>query len=87
MSVLIWLVPLAMAMGGAGLLAFLWSLKNGQYEDLSGAAARILLQEEVDRPLSDVEASQPVKSRLACNGRQTVEETTDRTIRVSRMKR
>lgn len=45
MSVLIWLVPIALLMGAAGLAAFFWSLKTGQYEDLTGSAARILLDE------------------------------------------
>ena len=46
MSVLIWLVPIALLMGAAGLAAFFWSLKTGQYEDLTGSAARILLDED-----------------------------------------
>lgn len=52
MSVLIWLVPIALLMGAAGLAAFFWSLKSGQYEDLSGAAERILLDDE-DHPIAD----------------------------------
>jgi cbb3-type cytochrome oxidase maturation protein len=50
MSALVWLVPIALLMGLAGLGAFFWSLKNGQYEDTSGAAERILLNDD-DRPL------------------------------------
>jgi cbb3-type cytochrome oxidase maturation protein len=42
MEVLVILVPLALALGLAGLVAFLWSLKNGQYEDLDGAAWRAI---------------------------------------------
>jgi len=38
MEVLVILVPLALGLGLAGLLAFLWSLKSGQYDDLDGAA-------------------------------------------------
>jgi cbb3-type cytochrome oxidase maturation protein len=38
MEVLVILVPLALGLGLLGLLAFLWSLKSGQYEDLDGAA-------------------------------------------------
>ena len=49
MSVLIWLIPVAIAMGGLGLLAVMWSLKSGQFEDLDGAAERILLPED-DKP-------------------------------------
>lgn len=51
MSVLVWLVPIALLMGLAGLGAFFWSMKSGQYDDLSGAAERILLNED-DRPLA-----------------------------------
>lgn len=42
MNVLVFLVPLALFLGLAGLAAFLWSLRNGQYEDLDGAAYRVL---------------------------------------------
>lgn len=45
MDSLIWLVPLALLLGGLGLGAFLWSLRSGQYEDLDGAAARILFDD------------------------------------------
>lgn len=44
------LIPISLALGVIGLAAFLWSLKSGQYEDLDGAAERILLDEK-DRPL------------------------------------
>ncbi len=42
MTALAWLVPVALALGGAGLAAFLWSLKSGQFEDLEGAGWRAL---------------------------------------------
>jgi cbb3-type cytochrome oxidase maturation protein len=42
MNVLVYLVPMALALGLAGLAAFLWSLRSGQYEDLEGAALRVL---------------------------------------------
>ena len=48
MSSLVFLVPLALLLGGAALAAFLWSLRSGQYDDLDGAAERILLDEEGD---------------------------------------
>jgi len=44
-----YLIPIALVLGAAGLAAFLWSLRNGQYEDLDGAAERILHDD--DRPL------------------------------------
>lgn len=49
MSDFFYLIPVALALGVAGLAAFLWSLRNGQYDDLDGAAERILFDE--DAPL------------------------------------
>ena len=46
MEVLVILVPLALGLGLAGLLAFLWSLKSGQYEDLDGAAWRAIADDD-----------------------------------------
>lgn len=40
-----YLIPVALALGALGLAAFMWSLRNGQYEDLDGAAERILFDE------------------------------------------
>lgn len=53
MDVLIILIPVALFLGGLGLVAFLWSLRSGQFDDLEGAKWRILadddLPEERDR--------------------------------------
>lgn len=46
MSVLIYLIPIALLLGLIGLAAFVWTLKSGQYEDLEGAAHRILLDDD-----------------------------------------
>lgn len=46
MNVLIFLIPIALGLGALGLVAFLWSLKSGQYEDLDGAAHRILRDDD-----------------------------------------
>lgn len=40
------LIPIALGMGLLGLAAFFWSMKDGQYDDMDGAAARILIEEE-----------------------------------------
>jgi cbb3-type cytochrome oxidase maturation protein len=40
-------------MGSVGLLAFLWSMRSGQYEDLDGAAERVLLADAARAPLYD----------------------------------
>ena len=44
MTNLIYLIPVALFLGGLSLLAFLWALRSGQYEDPDGAAARILYE-------------------------------------------
>ncbi|HTO31544.1 MAG TPA: cbb3-type cytochrome oxidase assembly protein CcoS [Pararhizobium sp.] len=48
MNYLAFLVPIAILLGVAGLGAFLWSLRSGQYDDLEGAAARILLDDDAE---------------------------------------
>ncbi|HSQ95205.1 MAG TPA: cbb3-type cytochrome oxidase assembly protein CcoS [Croceibacterium sp.] len=46
MTVLLLLIPAALAIGGLGLAAFFWALKNGQFDDPEGNAARILIEDE-----------------------------------------
>lgn len=48
MTALVFLMPIALFMGGAGLAAFFWALKSGQFEDPKGAAERILLDDDLD---------------------------------------
>jgi len=45
MASLIILVPAALVLGLLGLGGFLWALRSGQYEDLDGAASRILFDD------------------------------------------
>ncbi len=52
MSVLLYLIPIALFLGLLGLGAFIWSLRSGQYEDLDGEALRIL-DDDDDRPIVD----------------------------------
>jgi len=47
MNVLIYLVPLALMLGLTALAAFLWSLRSGQYDDMDGAALRILTDDDL----------------------------------------
>jgi cbb3-type cytochrome oxidase maturation protein len=64
MEVLVILVPLALALGLAGLLAFLWSLKSGQYDDLDGAAWRAIADDEPaeERPSDTVRTGSTMRS-------------------------
>ncbi len=49
MNGLILLIPIALGLGLLGLAAFFWSLRQGQFEDLDGAALRILVEDEEER--------------------------------------
>ncbi|MDN3647246.1 cbb3-type cytochrome oxidase assembly protein CcoS [Pontixanthobacter aestiaquae] len=40
------LIPVALGLGLAGLIAFFWALRSGQFDDPEGAANRILIDEE-----------------------------------------
>jgi cbb3-type cytochrome oxidase maturation protein len=42
MTSLMWLIPVALFLGGLGLAGFLWALRSGQFEDLEGAQYRSL---------------------------------------------
>ena len=59
MEVLVFLVPLALALGLVGLLGFLWSLKSGQYDDLEGAAWRAIADDEPAREVPPAEVKPP----------------------------
>ena len=52
MNILVFLIPAALLLGLLGLAAFMWSLRSGQYDDLEGAAERILFDDE-DEPEED----------------------------------
>ena len=45
MTGLLLLIPVALGLGLIGLAAFFWALRDGQYDDPDGAAARILIDE------------------------------------------
>jgi cbb3-type cytochrome oxidase maturation protein len=50
MTGITFLLPIALAMGGCGLAAFFWALRSGQFDDLDGAAARILIEDPAAPP-------------------------------------
>lgn len=45
MSILLFLIPITLLLGVCGLVAFLWTVKNKQYDDLDGASNRILFED------------------------------------------
>lgn len=61
MNILLLLIPVALLLGFAGLAAFIWALRSGQFEDLDGAAVRILIDD--DEASTDTDAPQGPKDR------------------------
>ena len=57
MTDFLYLVPIALGLGLAGLAAFMWAMRSGQYDDLDGAAERILVDDDI--------GSQPVALMVA----------------------
>lgn len=53
MNILACLIPVSLVLGAVGLVAFLWTLKHGQYDDPTGDAARILQGDFDDHPKPD----------------------------------
>ena len=58
MDIIIFLIPLALFLGICALGGFYWSLKSGQFDDLTGAGMRVLLEDaqppDKPSPSSDV---------------------------------
>ncbi|KAA0592218.1 cbb3-type cytochrome oxidase maturation protein [Azospirillum lipoferum] len=50
MDELLYLIAIALSLGGLGLAAFLWALKSGQFDDLDGAAHRVLFDDDLPPP-------------------------------------
>ena len=48
MNVLVYLVPMAVGLGLIGLFGFLWALRSGQYDDVEGAALRVLSDDDIE---------------------------------------
>lgn len=50
MTILLFLAPASVALGALGLIAFLWTMRSGQYDDPKGDAERVLYDHLEDRP-------------------------------------
>ncbi len=46
MAVILLLLAVSLVLGACGLATFLWCLRKGQYDDMEGAANRILFDDE-----------------------------------------
>ena len=60
MTNLLMLIPVALLLGGIGLAGFLWALRSGQFDDLDGAANRILFDDD-DMPTVKPETDKDAK--------------------------
>lgn len=63
MNILVYLIPIALLLGFSGLAVFLWAIKSGQFEDLDGAAVRILDQSLEDHPIGETQEDQRDKNQ------------------------
>lgn len=62
MNIIFLLAPLSVALGLMAVGAFVWTLRSGQYEDIQGAAARILIDDPDPGTAVDGDASDPVSA-------------------------
>jgi cbb3-type cytochrome oxidase maturation protein len=63
MTTLVYLLPVALFLGGMSLVAFLWALRSGQYEDLDGAGARILLDAPPEKDSAGSKPDEPQRGQ------------------------
>lgn len=69
MTSLLMLIPVALLLGLVGLGAFLWAMKSGQFDDLDGAAHRILFDDDDDLMPDGDRDDAAASSRLSSPGR------------------
>ena len=62
MNSLLLLIPVALFLGLLGLGAFLWSMRSGQFDDLDGAASRILFDDDEQVMNTQIEGEQAGKT-------------------------
>ena len=62
MTVLLYLIPAALGLGLIGMLAFLWALRSGQFDDLDGAARRVLF-DDADAETRAMQSQQQTTAR------------------------
>lgn len=63
MEALLYLIPVALLLGLVGLVAFLWSLRSGQFDDLDGAAQRVLFDDDEAEEAAQGEDELPPANR------------------------
>lgn len=75
MTILLLLAPFSVFLGLLAVAAFVWTLRNGQYDDIRGSAERILMDEADTAPtrpdLHNPGAPQAAISTVAAGSAQT----------------
>ncbi len=64
MTSLLLLIPIAIGLGLVGLAAFLWAMRSGQFDDLDGAAHRILFDDDVPEGTPSIGYQPPIEKPL-----------------------
>lgn len=68
MTTLVYLIPVALFLGALGLSGFLWALRSGQYDDLDGAAERILIDRDDKPKVTSVDVGNDADQGMARTG-------------------
>ncbi len=69
MTSLAWLIPAALMLGLVGLAAFLWALRDGQFDDLEGAGWRAIEDGEPRGMRRDAPVTTPIIAEPAADTR------------------
>lgn len=59
MSILFVLIPLGLALLGLAVWAFVWAVNHDQFDDLDGAAHRILFDDDLPRAQPETRRDDP----------------------------
>ena len=68
MNIILFLAPFSVFLGLLAVAAFVWTLRSGQYEDIEGSAARILIDDPDPDLLEDAALRAPVAESAVTAG-------------------
>ncbi|MEJ2123776.1 MAG: cbb3-type cytochrome oxidase assembly protein CcoS [Alphaproteobacteria bacterium] len=68
MNSLAWLIPMALMLSLFGLVMFIWAMRSGQFDDLEGAAYRILEDDPEETGMPSKDAPNADKEKTETKG-------------------